>query len=61
MFRIELIYFHFFVYLSSYMLWIFFFVNLVRWMGKLKYAVVCDSLVRKYFEQNTGNSIKKRF
>ena len=41
--------------------WIFFFVDLVRWMGKLKYIVVCDDLVRKYCEQNRCNSINKRF
>lgn len=42
-------------------LWIFFFVDLVRWMGKLKYIVVCDDLVRKYFEENADNSIKNSF
>jgi hypothetical protein len=36
-------------------------VDLVRWMGKLKYTVVCDDLMRKYFEKNTGNSINNRF
>jgi len=30
-------------------------------MGKLKYIVVCDDLVRKYFEENADNSIKNSF
>jgi len=30
-------------------------------MGKLKCTVVCDDLVRKYCEQNPGNSINKGF
>ena len=28
-------------------------------MGKLKYSVVCDDLVRKYSEQNAGNFFLK--
>jgi hypothetical protein len=42
-------------------LWIFLFVDLVRWMGKPKYTVFCDDLMRTYCEKNTGNFINKIF
>jgi hypothetical protein len=32
-------------------LWIFLFVDLVKCMGKLKYTVVCDDLMRIYCEK----------